>query len=122
MKNTVRIKGVCQLPVKHCGTKGSLCPASVCPCVCLPDSHTFLVVTHRRHMHSSECCHYVHSKTHEETAKERDYLYKNRHTDRQTPYKVMPMCRYASHATQQPRSNSHLFGMGGWVCLCNITP
>ena len=22
------------LPAKHSGTKGSLCPASVCPCVC----------------------------------------------------------------------------------------
>ena len=39
----------------------SVCP-SVFPCVCLSGSHTFLVVTRsyvsRRHMHSSEWCHY----------------------------------------------------------------
>ena len=38
------------LPVKHSATKGSLCLVSVCPsvcvCVCLSGSHTFLVVTH----------------------------------------------------------------------------
>ena len=33
-------------PAKHSGTKGSLCPVSVCPCVCLSHSHTFLVFTH----------------------------------------------------------------------------
>ena len=38
--------------------------SGVCLSVCLSGSHTFLVVTHssmfrRRHMHSSECCHYV---------------------------------------------------------------
>ena len=32
------------LPAKHCGTQGSLCPASVG--VYLSDSHPFLVVTH----------------------------------------------------------------------------
>ena len=35
---------------------------SVRPCVCTSGSHTFLVVGSygsRRHMHSSECCHYV---------------------------------------------------------------
>ena len=34
------------MPAKHSGTKGSLCPASVCVSVCLSGSHTFLVVTH----------------------------------------------------------------------------
>ena len=33
-------------PAKHSGTKESPCPESVCPCVCLSGSHTFLVVTH----------------------------------------------------------------------------
>ena len=28
-------------PTKHSDTKGSLCPASVCLCVCLSSSHTF---------------------------------------------------------------------------------
>ena len=32
--------------VKQSGTYGSLCQASVCPCICLSGSHTFLVVTH----------------------------------------------------------------------------
>ena len=33
-------------PAKHSGTMGSLCPASVCPSVCLSGIHAFLVVTH----------------------------------------------------------------------------
>ena len=32
-------------PAKHSGTKGSLCPVSVCLYVCLIDSHSILVVT-----------------------------------------------------------------------------
>ena len=35
--------------------------------------------------------------------------------DRQTPYKVIPMCRYASQATQQPFSLSHRF-LVFWPC------
>ena len=33
-------------PAKHSCTKGSLCLAFVCLCVCLSSSHTFLVVMH----------------------------------------------------------------------------
>ena len=52
------------LPAKHSGTYGSLCPASVCLSVC-PVGTLFLEVKsiamfRRWHLHSSECCHYVH--------------------------------------------------------------
>ena len=51
-------------PAKHSDTLGSLCPSSVRPSVCLSVRLSHFSVTlskamfRRRHMHSSECCHY----------------------------------------------------------------
>ena len=46
--------GIFVSPAKHSDTYGSLCPSSVCLSVC----HTRRAMFCRRHMHSSECCHY----------------------------------------------------------------
>ena len=44
----------------------------------------------------------------------------DRHTDRQTPDKVIPMCRYASQATQKSvhvQKEIYLF----WLCIRDIS-